>query len=129
MVTHTQRTTTHWPKLLLFQRAGRASFRCDWRFTDNQSFISVVVKVFAVSFFLTEICAVIRHISEYFIVKHKKANNLNKMFVFYPTTMICHLILQFMSSKNKIEGDSHPIVNRYCYVSVADFLLLSCMSN
>ena len=31
MVTHTQRTTTHWPKLLLFQRAGRASFRCDWR--------------------------------------------------------------------------------------------------
>ena len=31
MATHTQRTTTHWPKLLLFQRAGRASCRCDWR--------------------------------------------------------------------------------------------------
>ena len=31
METHAQRTTTHWPKLLLFQYAGRASCRCDWR--------------------------------------------------------------------------------------------------
>ena len=30
---HTQRTTTHWPKLLVFQCAGRASCLCDWRFT------------------------------------------------------------------------------------------------
>ena len=28
MATHTQRTTTHWPKLLLFQCAGRASCLC-----------------------------------------------------------------------------------------------------
>ena len=31
MLTHTQRTTTHWPKLLNFQRAGHASCMCDWR--------------------------------------------------------------------------------------------------
>ena len=31
MMTHTQRTTTHWPKLLLFPCAGRASCRRDWR--------------------------------------------------------------------------------------------------
>ena len=61
-------------------------------FTDNQSFISVMVRVFAVYFFLTEICAVNRHIYVYtLLVKHKKGNNFNKMFiVFYPTTTICH---------------------------------------
>ena len=32
MLTHTQRTTTHWRKLLLFQCAGRASCMCDWRY-------------------------------------------------------------------------------------------------
>ena len=39
MVTHTQRTTTHWPTLLLFQCAGRASCRCDWRFYVENKFV------------------------------------------------------------------------------------------